>query len=83
MKVLYFASLRRILSIAEEDVSPPPGINTVGQLKDWLAGQSPLHAAAFAPDTRLCAAVNQDYAGMDHPLTPQDVVAFFPPVTGG
>ncbi len=29
------------------------------------------------------AAVNQDFAGPDHPVAAGDEVAFFPPVTGG
>ncbi len=83
MKVLYFAALRRIVSVAEEDVAPPADVDTVGRLKDWLTGLSPRHAAAFATNVRLCAAVNQAYVGMDHPIAPHDEVAFFPPVTGG
>ena len=83
MKVLYFASLRREIDLAEEDVVPPPEVDTVGRLKDWLAGRSARHAAALSGTARLCAAVNQDYAANDHPVAPGDEVAFFPPVTGG
>jgi molybdopterin converting factor subunit 1 len=83
MRVLYFAQLRRVLDTAVEDVNPPAGIDTVDKLKVWLAAQSPRHATAFASGVRLCAAVNQDYAGMDHRVGPEDEVAFFPPVTGG
>ena len=82
MKIVYFAALRREIGIGEEDVTPPAGIATVAQLKEWLAGRSPAHAKALCAP-RLMAAVNQDYAGMDSPVAAEDEVAFFPPVTGG
>jgi molybdopterin synthase sulfur carrier subunit len=83
VKILYFASLRQTLSIAAEDVTPPPSVTTVGSLRAWLAEQSPRHRSALADTVRLCAAVNQDYAAMDQPIRASDEVAFFPPVTGG
>lgn len=82
MKIVYFAALRREIGVGEETVAPPAEIVTVAQLKNWLAGRSPAHARALAA-TRLMAAVNQDYAGMDSPVAADDEVAFFPPVTGG
>ncbi|HIJ64045.1 MAG TPA: MoaD/ThiS family protein, partial [Rhodospirillaceae bacterium] len=66
-----------------EELSPPASVATVGGLLDWLKTRSERHAAAFAEPSRLRAAVNQDFAGLDHPLKPADEVAFFPPVTGG
>ncbi len=83
MKILYFAWLRSRIGVGEEELSPPPAVGTVGQLVDWLKTLSPGHAAAFAETALVRAAVNQDYAGLDHPLHPGDEVAFFPPVTGG
>jgi len=83
VKVLYFASLRQAMSIAGEEVAPPASVTTVGSLRAWLAEQSPRHRSALADTARLCAAVNQDYAGMDHSIQASDEVAFFPPVTGG
>ncbi len=82
MKIVYFAALRREIGVGEESVSPPAEIATVAQLKDWLAGRSPAHAKALSV-SRLMAAVNQDYAGMESPVAAEDEVAFFPPVTGG
>lgn len=82
MKIIYFAALRREIGVGEETVSPPAEIATVAQLKSWLAERSPAHARALSA-TRLMAAVNQDYAGMDGPVAAGDEVAFFPPVTGG
>ena len=83
MKVLYFASLRSAVGIGEEEVAPPAGIDRVDALIAWLKDRSPGHAAAFAGCARLHVAVNQDYAGLDAPVSAGDEVAFFPPVTGG
>ncbi len=83
MKLLYFAWLRSKTGIGEEDVSPPAGIGTVGELLDWLAGRGPGYAAALADRRVVRVAVNQEYVGPDHPVRAGDEVALFPPVTGG
>ena len=83
MKVLYFAWLRQRAGVAEEDVTPPADVDTVGRLVDWLATRSPGHAAALADRRVVRVAVNQDYVGADHPVRAGDEVALFPPVTGG
>ncbi|CAA7623260.1 molybdopterin converting factor subunit 1 [Magnetospirillum sp. UT-4] len=83
MKVLYFAWLRSKVGIGEEEVAPPPEVSDLGALVAWLKTRSPGHAAALADMAVVRAAVNQDYAGLDHPVKAGDEVAFFPPVTGG
>jgi molybdopterin converting factor subunit 1 len=83
MRLLYFAWVRQRIGLAEEEVSPPPEVTDVARLMAWLGAQSPGHAAAFADPRQLRAAVNQDFAGPDHPVAPGDEIAFFPPVTGG
>jgi molybdopterin converting factor subunit 1 len=83
MRVLYFAWVRQRAGMAEEDVTPPPDVRDVAGLMAWLAGRSPGHAAAFAAPRQVRAAVNQEFAALDHPVRASDEVAFFPPVTGG
>ena len=83
MRILYFAWLRTKVGIGEEDVVPPTEIRDVGGLADWLAARGPGHAAAFAERKQIRIAVNQDYVAWDHPVGPDDEIAFFPPVTGG
>lgn len=83
MKVLYFAWLRGKVGTGEEELFPPPEVKTLGDLVDWLRTRSPGHAQALADSSLIRAAVNQDYARLDHPLSAADEVAFFPPVTGG
>ncbi|HLO77096.1 MAG TPA: molybdopterin converting factor subunit 1 [Magnetospirillum sp.] len=83
MKVLYFAWLRAKAGLGEEDVTPPAGVADVAGLVAWLKTRSAGLAEAFADMAVVRVAVNQDYVGLDHPITAGDEVAFFPPVTGG
>ena len=83
MKILYFAWLREKVGRAEEDVSPPPAVTDVTGLVAWLRGRGEGFAEALADLTAVRVAVNQQYVTLDHPVGPEDEVAFFPPVTGG
>jgi molybdopterin synthase sulfur carrier subunit len=82
LKVLYFASLRESLGVAEE-VAALPSPATVGGLIDSLRGRGQIWADALATGKRWRVAVNQDMAAADTPLKAGDEVAIFPPVTGG
>jgi len=83
LTVLWFAWLRERTGTAEELVTPPAEVATVGALIDWLSSRSPGHAAAFQTRRAVRCAVNQDFADPATPIRPGDEVAFFPPVTGG
>lgn len=83
MKLVYFASVRQTLGKAEETISVPAAVTTVGELAAFLAAQGPAYAAVFADPRTLRAAVNQIHARFDAPVSDTDEVAFFPPVTGG
>ena len=80
VKVLYFASLKEALGIGNETLELPPGVNTVGGLRDWLASHG---RDKLASAKNLRCAVNQDMAGADAIVRDGDEIAFFPPVTGG
>ena len=83
MKLLYFAWLRGKLGKPGEAVSPPASVTTVGSLLDWLETQGPAYKSVLADRRVIRVAVNQEYAGLDHPVVPSDEIALFPPVTGG
>jgi molybdopterin synthase sulfur carrier subunit len=83
MKLIYFAWLRDRIGLGEEQIEPPADVRRVGDLLAWLKTRSPGHAAALADLAIVKVAVNQDYAGADQILAPDDEVALFPPVTGG
>ena len=83
MKVLYFAWLRTKAGVAEETLSLPADVRTVGALIEWLKSRGPGHAAALADLSVVRVAVNQRYATLDAAVAADDEVALFPPVTGG
>lgn len=83
MKLRYFAWLRERVGCAEEDVSLPAGVQDVAGLMDWLRSRGPQFAEALAQEGVVRAAVNLTHARPDHPVSDDDEVALFPPVTGG
>ena len=83
MKVKYFAWMKRTVGVAEEEVTPPADVRTVGDLVAWLRHRSGGHAEALAEGAAFGAAVDQRTATLDVVLAGAREVAFFPPFTGG
>ena len=83
MKVRYFAWMKRTVGIAEEEVTPPAEVRTVGDLVAWLRARSAGHAEALAEGAAFGAAVDQRTATFDVDIATAREVAFFPPFTGG
>lgn len=83
LKLLYFAWVREAIGKDGEEVDPPSGVQTVGELVDWLAGQGGGYAQAFADRARLRAAVDQRFVPFEASIEGAGEMAIFPPVTGG
>ncbi|MBT6096180.1 MAG: molybdopterin converting factor subunit 1 [Rhodospirillaceae bacterium] len=83
MKMVYFAWVREKVGVSSEELAPPADVATVTGLIEWLRGQGAGYEAAFADLATVRVAVNQVYAALDAPVSANDEVAFFPPVTGG
>ena len=83
MKILYFAWVREKTGIGEETIEIPKEIRTARDLVRWLKDRGEGFASAFGDDRLVRVAVNQEYATLDEPVSSNDEVAFFPPVTGG
>ena len=83
IEILYFAYLREQLGFDSEEAQLPTDVRTVGALRDWLIGKGEPYASAFANLKRIRAALNEELASDDAAIKEGDVVAFFPPVTGG
>jgi molybdopterin synthase sulfur carrier subunit len=81
VRVLYFASLRENLGLADESINEP--VLNVSELLDLLAQRGQAWDEQLRQNTRLQIAVNQSLAKRNTPLSANDEVAFFPPVTGG
>ena len=83
MKLLYFAWLRQRIGRSEEDIAVPASVSTVSALIEFLRARGSGYEAAFRDLKLIRCAVNQQHSGLDASLSPDDEVAFFPPVTGG
>lgn len=81
IKVLYFASLRESLGIAEESIQLEGA--TVSALLEQLRSRGPVWAQQLSPEQNYRFAVNQVMADFATAIRADDEVAFFPPVTGG
>jgi molybdopterin synthase sulfur carrier subunit len=83
VKVLYFAWVRERVGKPEEEIDPPAGIATVGELMHWLAGRGEEYAHAFENSKVIRAAIDRTHVRPDAAIAGAREVAFFPPMTGG
>ena len=75
----YFALLREAVAVDSEIVELEATVNDV---REKLC-EDAMHRTAFETVKRIRAAVNGEMAPMSAEVKDGDVVAFFPPVTGG
>ena len=83
MKILYFAWLRQRAGTPAETIELPGDVHDVAGLMAHLGERRPAFGEAVAAKGVVRCAVNQVHVERDHPVTANDEVAFFPPVTGG
>jgi molybdopterin synthase sulfur carrier subunit len=83
VEILYFAWVRERIGANIERIDPPAHVQDVSGLIDWLAGRSPAHAAALGDKSRLRAAIDQRFVGLEAGIAGAREIAIFPPVTGG
>ena len=80
VRVLYFVGLREAVGLAEEAMSLPVGVRTVGDLCAHLAARHPAYAER---QKHVRVARNEAFAGSDDPVCDGDTFALIPPVAGG
>ena len=83
LRIQYFASIRETLGRSDEELELPARVGSVQDLIDHLLSVNPSFQRVFSAQNKVLAAVNQTVVGLDHPLSENDEVAFFPPMTGG
>jgi molybdopterin synthase sulfur carrier subunit len=83
VKILYFAWVRERIGKAEEEVEPPAGIATVGELMAWLARRGEEYAYAFENPKVIRAAIDRSHVRSETAIAGAKEIAFFPPMTGG
>lgn len=79
IRVLFFGMLKDICGRAADSVTVRDGAR-VADILDHYERENP-KLKQFLPSIAL--SVNQEYAGPDHKLSPNDEVALLPPVSGG
>ena len=77
MKILYFASLREAIKVAEESMQAHAD-TTVAELRKQL-----IKKYGKQHFNHILCAVNHELASNETKLNNCDEVAFYPPVTGG
>ena len=80
VRVLYFAAVRELVGLDEEDVTLPEGVVTVRDFSAWLERARPVLSGRLAS---VRVARNEVFATADEPLAEGDVLALIPPVAGG
>lgn len=83
MKVRYFAWVRERVGKPEEDIEPPAGITTIGELMSWLATRGEEYAHAFDNPKVIRAAIDRTHVRPEAMIDGAREIAFFPPMTGG
>ena len=83
MKILYFAWIRERVGKAEEELSLPATVQTVGDLVQWLRGRGEEYAYAFDNPKVVRAAIDRVHVKPEAKLAGAGEIALFPPMTGG
>lgn len=83
IEIRFFAALRERVGSDSLAVTPPEGVGTVAALVAWLADENEAVARALEVSPRYMVAVNEVLGQEQAVVSDGDVVALFPPVTGG
>ena len=79
----FFASVRETLGTSQETVTLPPGVATVGAVRQHLVARGGVWEQALNEQRPLRMAFNQVMCDAATQVKEGGEVAFFPPVTGG
>ena len=82
IQLRYFASLREMLGVGDEQLELPDGVHDIDTLTGWLQNRDETWNRALS-DSRLHIAINQEIVQRGASVHDGDEVAWFPPVTGG
>ena len=81
MQIVYFARLKEVFGLAEEELAERP--TTVADLIALLAARGSVWAEELTSGKVFRVAINQEMAQLADEIPADAEVAVFPPVTGG
>ena len=79
VKILFFASLRDLVGKSEIEID----LEGKASVRDVFQELQIRYPSLKKYENALLVAVNQEYSNLDTPISPNDEIAFFPPVSGG
>lgn len=83
VQLLYFAWVREKAGLGAEQIELPTELKSVADLIQWQKRRTPQFGEAFADESAIRVALDQEHVSNDTPLAGAREIAFFPPVTGG
>ena len=83
MRVLYFAKVREIIGLSEENIDLPSNVKTVEDFLDYLILKENKYDLALSNKETIHIACDENHVDKDFILKNTKEIAIFPPVTGG
>ena len=83
MRVLYFAKVREIIGMPEENIDLPSNVQTVEDFLDYLISKENKYDLALSNKEAIHIACDEVHVNKDFILKNTEEIAIFPPVTGG
>lgn len=79
VKILFFASLKDLVGKSEIEID----LEGKASVRDVFQKLQIRYPSLKKYENILLIAVNQEYSNLDTSISPNDEIAFFPPVSGG
>jgi molybdopterin synthase sulfur carrier subunit len=82
-RLVYFAWVRERIGKAEEEISLPSEVVTVGDLLNHLKGLGEEYEMALQFPEAIRVAIDMEHTEHDEPIGTPREIGLFPPMTGG
>ena len=83
MNILYFSWIKDKLGKTKENIAIDENINSVDELITFLKSKDETYKEVFKDISSIRVSINMETANIDDPISINDEIAFFPPMTGG
>ena len=83
MNILYFSWIKDKLGKTKENITIDENISSVAELITFLKSKDEAYKEVFKDISSIRVSINMETANMEDPISNNDEIAFFPPMTGG